>query len=115
MKNISPIRRQILLTILTMAFALPLNAAGEFAGNLTGVSTYVWRGVKANNGPALQSDAAFTYGIVTLGFWGSSVNFGDDWKQLPGSNLAEEVLTSLSISRNTECSENQSANRVHDR
>lgn len=56
----------------------PLKADVEFSGNLTGVSTYVWRGVKANNGPALQSDAAFTFGIVTLGFWGSSVNFGDD-------------------------------------
>jgi hypothetical protein len=59
-------------------FWTPLNAAIEFAGNLSGVSTYVWRGLKANNGPALQSDAAFTYGIVTLGFWGSSINFGDD-------------------------------------
>ncbi len=78
MKIISPFGRLHLLTTLTMAFALPLNAAVEFAGNLTGVSTYIWRGIKANNGPALQSDAAINYKSVKFGFWGSSVNFGDD-------------------------------------
>ena len=50
----------------------------SFSGNLSGVSTYVWRGVKANNGPALQADASFSHGIFTLGAWASSVNFGDD-------------------------------------
>ncbi len=68
----------VIVILLLAALTLPLQAAVEFAGNLTGVSTYVWRGIKANNGPALQSDAAFTYGIITLGFWGSSIDFGDD-------------------------------------
>jgi len=50
----------------------------SFSGNLSGVSTYVWRGIKANNGPALQADASFSHGIFTIGAWASSVNFGDD-------------------------------------
>jgi uncharacterized protein (TIGR02001 family) len=73
--SIKSISTFILLLTLT---ALPLQAAVEFAGNLSGVSTYVWRGIKANNGPALQSDASMSYGIVTLGFWGSSIDFGDN-------------------------------------
>jgi uncharacterized protein (TIGR02001 family) len=50
----------------------------SFSGALDGVSTYVWRGIKANNGPAIQADASFSYGIFSLGAWASSVNFGDD-------------------------------------
>ncbi len=55
-----------------------LMAQVGFSGDLTAVSTYVWRGVKINSGPALQSSAAGSYGVVTLGFWGSSINVGDD-------------------------------------
>ena len=73
---------QTALFLISAAFVLLSAAAGygqvSFAGNLSGVSTYVWRGIKANNGPALQADASFTYGIFTLGTWTSSVNFGDD-------------------------------------
>ncbi len=50
----------------------------EFSGNVTGVSTYVWRGVKANNGPAMQGTGTITYKSFSLGLWSSSVNFGDD-------------------------------------
>jgi uncharacterized protein (TIGR02001 family) len=59
-------------------FAVPCYSAVHFSGYLSGVSTYVWRGIKANNGPALQTDAAFSYKAITLGAWASSVNFGDD-------------------------------------
>ncbi len=55
-----------------------LMAQTGFSGDFTAVSTYVWRGVKINSGPALQSSAAGSYGVVTLGFWGSSINVGDD-------------------------------------
>jgi uncharacterized protein (TIGR02001 family) len=48
-----------------------------FSGDVTGVSTYVWRGVKQNNGPALQSTADFAYGALSAGLWMSSVDFGD--------------------------------------
>ena len=50
----------------------------EFSGDISGVSTYVWRGVKINSGPAIQSTAEGSYGIVTFGFWGSSISVGDN-------------------------------------
>jgi uncharacterized protein (TIGR02001 family) len=66
------------LYLFSLIFTVPIYADVEFAGNLTAVSTYVWRGIKANSGPAVQTEASFTHGIVTLGVWGSSLNFNDD-------------------------------------
>ncbi len=50
----------------------------EFSGNVIGVSTFVWRGVKANNGPAMQGTGTITYKSISLGLWSSSVDFEDD-------------------------------------
>jgi uncharacterized protein (TIGR02001 family) len=50
----------------------------SFTGDITGVSTYVWRGVKQNNGTALQSTADFAYGALSVGLWMSSIDFGGD-------------------------------------
>jgi hypothetical protein len=49
-----------------------------FSGDLTAVTTYVWRGIKLNTGPALQGTAEGSYGILTFGFWGSSLNIIPD-------------------------------------
>jgi len=78
MSNQTNFRLIIIISIYIFLSAFPLFAQIEFSGNLAGVSTYVWRGIKANNGPALQSGAALTYRSVTLGFWGSSIDFRDD-------------------------------------
>jgi hypothetical protein len=78
MQHAGRIRWFFTLVIFLVFFGVPCDAAVHFSGYLSGVSTYVWRGIKANNGPALQTDAAFSYGVFTLGAWASSVNFGDD-------------------------------------
>jgi uncharacterized protein (TIGR02001 family) len=78
MKKRTKTRMKIVIGLTILLTTLPVSAQVEFTGDLSIVSTYVWRGIKANNGPALQSTAAGSYGIFTLGFWGSSVNFGDD-------------------------------------
>jgi uncharacterized protein (TIGR02001 family) len=49
-----------------------------FSGDISAVSTYVWRGIKINSGPAIQSTAEGSYGILTFGFWGSSISVGDN-------------------------------------
>ena len=43
-----------------LSLTATVQADVSFSGYLSGVSTYVWRGIKANNGPALQTDAAFS-------------------------------------------------------
>jgi uncharacterized protein (TIGR02001 family) len=53
-------------------------AAINVTGNVTGVSTYVWRGVKQNNGAALQSTLNLSKGRLSAGVWSSSVDFGGD-------------------------------------
>jgi len=78
MKRISRSAFYAVLILLYLSYFGSSYSQVSFSGNLSGVSTYVWRGVKANNGPALQADASFSHGIFTLGAWASSVNFGDD-------------------------------------
>ena len=56
----------------------PIMAEVGFSGDIGAVSTYVWRGIKINNGPAIQSTAEGSYGILTFGFWGSSISVGDN-------------------------------------
>lgn len=68
----------IFMILILLGISSLATAQVTFNGDLSAVSTYVWRGIKANNGPALQSTAALSYGFVTLGFWGSSIDFGDD-------------------------------------
>ncbi|MBN2201298.1 hypothetical protein JW777_05025 [bacterium] len=48
----------------------------NFSGDMAAVSTYVFRGVKQNSGPALQTTARFGYKALTAGIWCSSVDFG---------------------------------------
>ncbi len=66
-----------IVLLLLMSVSL-VSAAVEFSGDATMVSTYVWRGVKQYNGPAMQGTAGFGYGAVSFGLWCSSVDFGDD-------------------------------------
>jgi uncharacterized protein (TIGR02001 family) len=54
------------------------SAAINVSGNTTGVTTYVWRGVKQNNGAALQSTLNLSKGRLSVGVWSSSVDFGGD-------------------------------------
>ena len=59
-----------LLFVVLLAGSL---AAAEFSGDVTGVSTYVWRGVKQFNGVAMQGTASLTTGPVTVGLWTSTM------------------------------------------
>jgi len=68
----------ILLISILVVLHTSLIAQVEFSGDISGVSTYVWRGVKRNSGAAIQSTAEGSYGIVTSGFWGSSIRVGDN-------------------------------------
>ena len=81
--------------IIILAVSLPAQEV-QFSGDISTVSTYVWRGIKANNGPALQGTALFTYSFFTLGLWCSSVNFGDD-KEVETDLYAEIVLPTGNI------------------
>ncbi|HPG41818.1 MAG TPA: hypothetical protein PLP19_21145 [bacterium] len=67
------------LLIVLLLVSLINNSAAKvsFAGDVTGVSTYVWRGVKQYSGPALQGTAAFNAGPVLFGLWTSSMSAGD--------------------------------------
>jgi hypothetical protein len=62
-----------------------------FSGDISAVSTYVWRGIKANSGPALQGTAEGSYGILTFGFWGSSISVGDN------TEVETDLYTSISL------------------
>jgi uncharacterized protein (TIGR02001 family) len=70
--------RYILKILLLFILYGILPAQESFTGNLSLVSTYVWRGIKVNSGPALQGSAAGNFGILTVGFWGSSIDIDTD-------------------------------------
>jgi uncharacterized protein (TIGR02001 family) len=70
--------KYILLLICLGLLNLPVVGEVRFSGDISAVSTYVWRGIKVNSGPALQSTAEGSYGILTFGFWGSSISVGDN-------------------------------------
>ncbi|MBN1894086.1 hypothetical protein JW906_06310 [bacterium] len=55
-----------------------LFAGIKFTGDVTAVSTYVFRGIKQGSGPALQGTAAWSCGYLTGGLWLSSVNFSEN-------------------------------------
>jgi len=69
-------RLALLILIFAISTILPAQEM-SFSGDVTGVSTYVWRGVKQYNGPALQGTASCGYKSLSFGLWTSSVNFGD--------------------------------------
>ncbi len=66
------IRTFMMLTILTGLLFSQIASSVDFSG----VTTYVWRGVKQFNGPALQGTATLSYKNFNAGLWVSSVNFG---------------------------------------
>ncbi len=66
----------LLISIFAISSAIPAQEM-SFSGDVTGVTTYVWRGVKQYNGPALQGTASFGLKSLSFGLWTSSVNFGD--------------------------------------
>jgi len=73
---------KITTTILLLFLALSLSAQAAdigFAGDVTGVSTYVWRGVKQFDGASLQGTAEFSYGIVSVSYWIAGLN----WEEVP--------------------------------
>lgn len=67
----------IMTVILCLGFIQSSFSELAFSGDVTGVSTFVWRGIKQYSGPALQGTAAFEYKCLTAGIWISSVAFGD--------------------------------------
>jgi uncharacterized protein (TIGR02001 family) len=78
--------------ILTFLLANILPAQLEFSGDVTGVSTYVWRGVKQYNGNAMQGTANLTVSMFSFGFWISSVNFGPDGPSIESDPFFEIAL-----------------------
>ena len=67
-------KRFTFLLFATILIVASVSYSIDFSGDVTGVSTYVWRGVKQYNGPAFQSTANFTTGLVTAGLWTSSMH-----------------------------------------
>ena len=70
-------KASFLLFLVTIFLNNAYSATVEFAGDATVVSTYVWRGVKQFDGAALQGNGEFTYGILAVGYWISSLNIPD--------------------------------------
>jgi uncharacterized protein (TIGR02001 family) len=70
--------KYIILVISLIILNTAVMAEVGFSGDISAVSTYVWRGIKINSGPAIQSTAEGSYGILTFGFWGSSISVGDN-------------------------------------
>ncbi|MBN2425270.1 MAG: hypothetical protein JXR46_10000 [Calditrichaceae bacterium] len=62
-----------LLTIMNLSFADSL----AFSGDMTLVSTYVWRGIKQYDGLAMHGTVQGAYKFVSVGVWFSTVNFGE--------------------------------------
>lgn len=71
-------RFSFLCIMLTGSLLGSSEATVKFSGNMAGVSTYIWRGIKQNNGPALQNTTTLTWKSVSAGLWSSSVDFGQD-------------------------------------
>lgn len=69
MKNLTLLACTLLLTISVLE-----SAEIGFSGDVTVVSTYVFRGLKQFSGAALQGTGEFSYGPVTAGMWVSSFN-----------------------------------------
>jgi len=72
-------RRTVIIftTLLFLASIKPTIAEMKFSGDMTGVSTYIWRGIKQYNGPSMQGTAGFSYGPLAFGLWCSSVALDD--------------------------------------
>ena len=62
-----------LLIIINSGFADSLAVFGD----MTLVSTYVWRGIKQYDGVAMQGTVEGAYKCVSAGVWFSTVNFGE--------------------------------------
>jgi uncharacterized protein (TIGR02001 family) len=91
-KNIKSftLRGMVLIFLLTNI----LQAQLEFSGDVTSVSTYVWRGIKQYNGTALQGTASLSVSMFSFGFWISSVNFGPDGPSIESDPFFEIALPS---------------------
>lgn len=48
----------------------------KISGDITGTSTYIWRGVKQYDGVAIQGAIGSEYKFMSFGIWYSTVNFG---------------------------------------
>jgi len=54
------------------------SAQGEFSGNVTLTTDYVWRGIsQTNEDMAIQGGFDYTNGMFYAGVWASNVDFGD--------------------------------------
>jgi uncharacterized protein (TIGR02001 family) len=76
MKHLNVIKYLNIVIAVVLFLGLVVGARAQVSGDVTLVSTYSWRGVKQNNGPALQSTAAYSAGPVEVGMWFSTVDFG---------------------------------------
>lgn len=91
-------KRIILLIGLLSSFisAAPLT----YSGDISAVSTYVWRGIKQFNGVALQGSAGLDFGIISTGIWYSTVNFGTNSPVLETDPFLNIAITSGDIESN---------------
>jgi uncharacterized protein (TIGR02001 family) len=69
-----------LLVIVTSVFVFSDGSAQglSLSGDVSVVSTYVWRGVRQFNGSAVQGTVGASFNALSFGVWASNVNFGDD-------------------------------------
>ncbi|MBN1561237.1 hypothetical protein JW998_13375 [candidate division KSB1 bacterium] len=67
-------KKSAAIILLIAAFSVSAQAAElGFSGDVSLVSTYVWRGVTQFNGAAMQGTAEFSYGNLSVGMWNSSM------------------------------------------
>jgi uncharacterized protein (TIGR02001 family) len=70
------------LTVIFTSIFLFLNMVSavdslKVSGDISLVSTYVWRGIRQFNGVAMQGSVNGSYAFLATGVWYSTVNFGD--------------------------------------
>lgn len=69
-------KRMTVVLLVLLALTVAVQAEVGFSGDVTMVSTYVWRGVTQFNGAAMQGTVEGSYGIFTFGMWNSTMQGG---------------------------------------
>ncbi|MBN1481396.1 hypothetical protein EH223_03390 [candidate division KSB1 bacterium] len=66
--------------LILLTFVVHMQAAElSFSGDATLTSTYVWRGVTQFNGAAMQGTGEISYGILSMGYWISTMQGDYDY------------------------------------
>ncbi len=72
----------IIVIFILFLFTKSKAESGVVSGTFSGVSTYVFRGIKVYDGVALQGSFDTVYNILAFGVWYSTVDFGKNGPRL---------------------------------